>query len=156
MLSCYLRYLCCKVKLSWWGQSFRLTNSSLETDCKFRWVYMNGTLNQPPSTDNLSDDWWKVFIGEEFNIIASDWLGSQPLWVKGTPGVSLVRQNKRDRDKIRESKSAPFGKWVIHREMCCRLMKPHHGQSVSQSGETRSNWVLMKTASHRVVLNLPR
>ena len=34
-------------------------------------------------------------------------------------------------------------------------MEPHHGQSVSQSGETRSNGVLMKTASHRVVLELP-
>lgn len=35
-------------------------------------------------------------------------------------------------------------------------MEPHHGQSVSQSGETRSNGVLMKTASHPVVLKLPR
>lgn len=53
------------------------------------------TPHQTPGTDSLPDD--QVFMGEEFNIIVSDWLGSQPLWVKGAPGVSLVRQNKRER-----------------------------------------------------------
>lgn len=71
-------------------------------DCKLRWTYLRWTPNQPPDTDNLSDDWWRVFIGEEFNIIASDWLGSQPPWVKGAPGVSLVRQNKREQERETE------------------------------------------------------
>lgn len=53
------------------------------------------TPHQTPGADSLPDD--QVVIGEEFNIIVSDWLGSQPLRVKGAPGVSLVRQNKRAR-----------------------------------------------------------
>lgn len=63
------------------------------------------------------------------------------------------RETEGEVENARER--GPFGKWAVHRELCSSLMEPHQGQSVSQSGESRSNGVLMKTASHQVVLKLP-
>lgn len=73
-------------------------------------------------------------------------------WLRGLLGLPWSdRTSESKRGREREERG-PFSKWAVHRELCSSLMEPHHGRSVSQSGETRSNGVLMKTA---FVLELP-
>lgn len=58
------------------------------------------------------------------------------------------RTRKRDRKRgTGREKEGPSVNGQSTESLCSSLMEPHHGQSVSQSGETRPNGVLMKTAS---------